>query len=530
MTANPSRLLLAAALLAGAAAAPAQAATIRHVETTGTDNPSCSAAAPCRTLDSAIGIAQGGDTIKLGEGTFDDPGVVAKPLTFEGAGPATVIAGGLTLGADTTVRSLRATSAGHAYTLYVPSGYAPALHVEDVVVDGADTAVEIRGGSLTADRVTVVGTSSEAQGLNFDGSSAVLRQVTFDATSGLLRSVRHGNGNMRIEDSRLAGRYGASSVAGDLTIERSRIDATGVALSLNAGSAGATRAVAVSDSVLIGRGTSDAGTALSAQNLSDGATLGVDVRRSTLVARGGDSHALSLQNAGGTIEATLTGSIAAAETDIRAFGASVSAAGSAFRTAEAEPGGGVTAPGTAGNLAIDPGLAADGSLPAGSPLVDAADVTLLPSDARDAAGAPRLTDGDGDGEARMDVGGLERPVPPAPQLPQAPPDPAGPQTPPAATAPDALAPVVRGLKIRRGTRRVARFTLSEAAEVRVTLRRVGGRTVRRVVRRKAAGVARIKFRRADLARPGRYAVRVVAVDAASNRSAPVKRTFRVHPR
>jgi DNA-binding beta-propeller fold protein YncE len=110
----------------------------------------------------------------------------------------------------------------------------------------------------------------------------------------------------------------------------------------------------------------------------------------------------------------------------------------------------------------------------------------------------------------------ELPAPPAPPAP-------GP-TP----APDRVAPAISRVTLtKRRLRRTTtvRFTLSEPAAVRVAIQR--GRRVRRTVERPgAAGANRVRIARGAL-RPGAYRARLVAVDAAGNRSAPVTVRFRV---
>lgn len=71
--------------------APAAAATVRHVAVTGSDtvpvgNACTSPATPCRTIAWALAVAQPGDTILLGAGTYVERPVITKGVTIEGAG------------------------------------------------------------------------------------------------------------------------------------------------------------------------------------------------------------------------------------------------------------------------------------------------------------------------------------------------------------------------------------------------------------------------------------------------------------
>lgn len=61
---------------------------VRYVSKSGTDNPACTQAAPCRFIQHAVDIAIAGDTISIGQGKFPENGgvIIAKDLTVNGAG------------------------------------------------------------------------------------------------------------------------------------------------------------------------------------------------------------------------------------------------------------------------------------------------------------------------------------------------------------------------------------------------------------------------------------------------------------
>jgi hypothetical protein len=93
---------------------------------------------------------------------------------------------------------------------------------------------------------------------------------------------------------------------------------------------------------------------------------------------------------------------------------------------------------------------------------------------------------------------------------------------PGAVVPDRIAPVLRSIKVRRRGRRVTvSFRASEAATVRLTVRRRG----RVVLRRRVAALRGANKVMLRLAR-GRYSVRVDAVDAAGNRARARVKTLR----
>jgi len=180
-----------------------------------------------------------------------------------------------------------------------------------------------------------------------------------------------------------------------------------------------------------------------------------------------------------------------------------------------------------------------------SKLVDAGD----PATAQgvDLDGNPLVADGDGDGNARRDMGAFE--------LPSAGPGGGGPGGGgPVSTEPaDTLAPVIRGFSATRTVFSVARtstplaarapggtrlrYILSERARVTVAIKRAvrrGGRirlrTVGSLTRAGAEGANTIRFsgrigRRA--LRPGRYKTVIRATDAAGNRSRPQTVRLRV---
>jgi hypothetical protein len=174
-----------------------------------------------------------------------------------------------------------------------------------------------------------------------------------------------------------------------------------------------------------------------------------------------------------------------------------------------------------GSFSADPLLTKDFVPGAGSPLIDAAGPLGAGESDTDMNGGSRTLDGDGNCDARPDIGAIEAPAatctpPSQPAQPniQEPPPPAG----------DAIAPVLSHLRL--SAKRVAAFTLSERATVRLALRRCANRTcskTRKPTRMRAvplsAGAEHVRLGRVG---PGRYVLRVTAVDAAGNRATPRK--------
>jgi hypothetical protein len=188
---------------------------------------------------------------------------------------------------------------------------------------------------------------------------------------------------------------------------------------------------------------------------------------------------------------------------------------------------------------LDPSTG-DYHLAPGSPLRDAGDPAPAGGLAStDLGGNTRSLDGNGDGIVAPDIGAFEFQPPAVPTPPPA--TPPGRATDPPATQPD-LAPVITSASVthRRfsiGSARTAvaaratrgttfRLTLSENAQVKITIRRAG-RTAATLTRSSHLGANRIAFsgrigRR--VLRPGRYVATLSATDASGKRSAP--RTLR----
>jgi hypothetical protein len=178
-----------------------------------------------------------------------------------------------------------------------------------------------------------------------------------------------------------------------------------------------------------------------------------------------------------------------------------------------------------------------------------------------------VTDGNGDGAARSDIGAHEYQPPPRPPTAVPLPAPAGDTTSPVLTSPSLSRTVFRagtkstpvGARRKRAPRgTTVRFRLSEPAAVRMAVERRGtGRRitrqgkrvcvrrtrsnrsrracvrytgVRTLVRRGRAGRNAVSFTgriRGRALTPGRYRMRLWATDAARNRSAPRTLTFRI---
>jgi uncharacterized delta-60 repeat protein len=168
-----------------------------------------------------------------------------------------------------------------------------------------------------------------------------------------------------------------------------------------------------------------------------------------------------------------------------------------------------------------------------------AHVALAPDGSVITGGAGEGPDGSNGLVARFAGGD---PAPPAePERPAEPTAPSGqPDTPPRPPVANAK-PVLAGAKLlRRRGRASVRFTLSEAATVRIQIARAvkrRGRTrfvrVGTLTRRVAAGARTLRLTDAlarALRRPGRYRVTITAIDGAGLRSEPLRVAVRVRRR
>ncbi|HEX4107403.1 MAG TPA: choice-of-anchor D domain-containing protein [Solirubrobacteraceae bacterium] len=401
------------------------------VSTSGSDMNDCmSAITACATIGQAVAdeeaASTSADTISIGPGTFDDDAGVStsNPITFLGNGAS---------GPDATVID----STGQAFDLSGQETLSD-LDVEDTIPTGV--AVSVNGaGAVSVQDATIDSTGGGSDAIGASGASlsvtgSALNVVNTDAN---VENNAQGTGGLNVNDG-----SGIELGAGTLMVDHSTITVSeGIALRTRHTATSAT----VRDSVLESTGAVPAGYAGSNTNqwqtVTDGAgtiALDFDTIVNETVGMRNTNQTQSLGVFPPTSDAlwvapvsgngvTIADSVlhaqptTAAPTDGVDIGANedVTATDSAYTTVSAANGATVTAPGTAGNLAGDPGFndeaGGDFTLGRGSALLGAAD-----------AGDATLGELDLDGDARTtscgastiaNIGAYESGVPACPAPP-----------------------------------------------------------------------------------------------------------------
>jgi hypothetical protein len=430
--------------------------------------------------------------------TFEPYG--PDPLTIAGAGPgATILTSGGT---------------GNIFLFNFSSSYSRPAAMRDLTLRIPSSFTDNGGGALqlyecVLENVDIVSLNPGSDGV---GSAIGLGNVFRD---GELRGEGGGsidvgfrtsfNAELLVEDTTIRGASWALNANGEeseLTARRVRtLDGGAYGVAATAGTAN------VENSTF----TIDDGIGLYASANDDDATLNAD--HLTIVNSSGNSTAVEAKKFGGGVGDV---TVVASNSIFRGFGSGFRAEttigpGIGLVSLEVRysnlPEGGSNTNGDVdvdvGNIAADPLLAADLSLPAGSPSVDAGD-PAAGGLATDFLGKARPVDGNGDGAPRRDQGAFEYQVPRSPIAPGT--DSTPPQT-----------QIVKGpgKRLAKGIARF-RFRSSEAgSSFRCSLDR---RKPKRC--RSPRTYKRLK--------PGRHVFRVWAIDASGNKDpTPAKRRFRV---
>jgi hypothetical protein len=180
--------LILVALLFAVFAASAQAITVLHVSTTGTDRESCgSASAPCKTINYAIALGEtltAPITLDVSAGTYAENVVLGSAdsgLTIDGAGdgtsPATdtIIAPPSDPGISTDV-SGNASSLDLEHLEISQANGAPAVYGVDTAVNMTDVGIDVTGSGLGVDMTgggSVTGSGGSITLSNTSAGSAI---------------------------------------------------------------------------------------------------------------------------------------------------------------------------------------------------------------------------------------------------------------------------------------------------------------------------------------------------------------------
>jgi hypothetical protein len=490
------------------------------------------------------------DRVVLAAGTFAEPDTIDldsgdnDDLEIAGAGPAASV--------------ITTTAAGNIFVVNFSS--ARDITMRDVSIrvpaafpDGQGSALQADDSTLEDVRIESLNPGSD--GINAIGDVTVRRTRIFASGSGSIgEGVRTSNadsGLLTVTDSAIEDAswgLSGSAVDQDLEVRRTRVEADAYCLRLSGG-----QAALVENSIC--RFTGD-GEPISLSGDANGGPVSATLRHMTIAGTAVDPSdpaiVVTVQDESGAHAAQAIVS----DTVVTGFGTgfartapSSASKGNALITVRYSHlplsgtgvgDGSVTLLSNLNAAGADPLLDADLRPLSGSPVVDKGDPATAGLPTSDIAGAVRPSDGDGDGTARRDMGAYERPAPtssPDPVDPGTPPaSPAGPVpaaatsvpgpavTPPALPARDVTAPTIS--RLRFGRRVSARrggtvtFTLSETANVEVTFR-PGLKKAVRLKRRGRSGVNRLTIGKRKL-RAQRQQVTVVAVDAAGNRSKPLR--------
>lgn len=456
------------------------------------------------------------DTIVIAAGSLaDDAGYepssgFKNPAVFEpnGSDPLTV------LGAGRAATTLTSEGSGNIYMLLLGSRKVTmrdlTLEIPASFPDDSGAAVQMYAGDLL-ERVDVVSLNVGSDGVSAVGAGNVFRdgELRGGGLEGELSDgfdVSGATGALLVEDAivRDVSWPLIGATEGTLTARRVSVD------SRTYGAIATSGHVVLQNSVL----TLDAGIGLYASAGAEDASLLAD--HVTVVNSGGTNPALEAKKFSGSAgDATLTatnsifrGFVSGYKTETPigpGIGVvSIKASYSNLSQTGSELGGSVDV--ATGNIDADPQLLADYSLPPTSPSIDAGSPFLGLND--DFLGAPRPSDGNGDGLAIRDQGAFEY---------QRPPTPGGGGG--GGTA-DTTKPKVQGLK------GPGKALAAGKAKFSFRANEAGSKFVCKLDRRKAAACKSPKSYSA--LKPGRHTFKVWAIDPAGNKSAkPAKRKFRV---
>jgi hypothetical protein len=174
-----------------------------YVKTSGSDSASCTAAAPCRTITHAVAVADGGDTIAVGPGTFGEgAGIdINKDLTIAGLW---FLATRVTLGWIDRSRQF-----GQVFHI------APGAKVKltGLTISGGNFGGIWNQGSLTLTNVWISNNTRQGGIVNSLGGSLLMTNVGIDHNSGGAGLTNEGTAF--VIDSHIQGTYSQGNLPGN---------------------------------------------------------------------------------------------------------------------------------------------------------------------------------------------------------------------------------------------------------------------------------------------------------------------------
>jgi hypothetical protein len=387
-----------------------------YVKASGSDFlTSCTAADPCRTIKRAVSVADPGDTIQVGPGTFDEPGgvVIGKSLTIAGSGWF-----------STRVRLDEALSPGgvcHCPVFTIGEGANVTLTGMTISGGNGATAGGIYNqGSLTLQYASISDNHAGAgSGIANEGSLA-MTNVDLDHNEGLSGLENYGTAD--VFNSEITGTYGfggysigVANRGGTLVVNRglvARNQGAGVAASV--GPAGKDCPTTVLTNVTVSGNSNGGVSATGGPNCPTMTLTHVTIAANTSADLAGGLHVTagtpvvlnSIVATNSDPQCDFTGPIASisisrsllGDSSCLAWPAPYNLIGVAPKLSALSYHGG-----NLGFLLL--GASEVQALLPGSPAIDSAgDAYCTPTDQ---LGLPRPVDGNGDGVARCDMGAFE---------------------------------------------------------------------------------------------------------------------------
>ncbi|CBE69618.1 MAG: hypothetical protein F9K13_10865 [Candidatus Methylomirabilis oxygeniifera] len=373
----------------------------RYVSKSGTDNPTCTQAAPCRSIQHAVDIAIAGDTVSIGDGKFAESSgvIINKDLTVNGTG----------------IFSTRVHGAWPGFSIFHVMSWATVKITDlDVMFGNAMYGGGIlNSGNLTLKRVRVWKNSAKVGGGIYNGSGAALfidkSEIAHNLASDQMGGGGlHNQGDAELNDVRVVKNHATVGGGGVRNYSNGSLIATGSEISH-------------SDGIGI---INDGSMSLINTTVSRNNQLGIytdDWAHTELihvtVAENGNGPTLAPDYARGGIQGSTDSNIVLVNTIVAnnapvqcifpplPFSPSSTNSLSNDMTCQLSPGSIAPVDPKLGPLKWNGGYTLTHALKPGSPAIDAG--WPAECELEDQRGVSRLIDGNGDGAPNCDIGAFE---------------------------------------------------------------------------------------------------------------------------